>query len=184
MDHSSVISGVIKPCVTCDKNSMLHNGGTFDGSDMTRISVSDFPLSSANTTRFFVLNQHKRRRKFRKLDKFNHTTFSFLFLGLNWIFILVFLQRMHHKKEYHMKKNRKNYCHWPLTVALTFDVHLLTNDHCPNHYCANVHVSLNKAVSVRLAFYSLIDETFVDFELALGFVCDIKTLTDQNIWKK
>lgn len=57
MDHSSVTSGVINPCVTCDKNSMLHNGGTFDGSDITRTSVNDFPLSSANTTRFFVLQK-------------------------------------------------------------------------------------------------------------------------------
>lgn len=59
MDHSSVRSGAMKPCVTCDKNSMLHNGGTFDGSDITRISVNDFPLSSANTTRFFDLKYTK-----------------------------------------------------------------------------------------------------------------------------
>lgn len=45
----------MKPCVTCDRNSMLHNGGTFDGSDIIRISVSDFPFASAKTTRFLVL---------------------------------------------------------------------------------------------------------------------------------
>lgn len=43
--------------MTWARNSMLHSGGTFDGSFIIRTSVNDFPLSSANTTRFFILNE-------------------------------------------------------------------------------------------------------------------------------
>lgn len=78
MDHSSVVSGVINPCVTCDKNSMLHSGGTFDGSDITRTSVSDFPLSSANTTRFFVLKKNRKSNTHFNLPIFLTKTFEFL----------------------------------------------------------------------------------------------------------
>lgn len=114
MDHSSVISGVMSPCVTCDRNSMLHNGGTFDGSDITRISVRDFPLSSANTTRFFDLKQYSISTHLHMNNTFD-----------DWLFLQVsesnFDSRIFHTKCTHF---------WSFDGECSFSVSLLCKCSC------------------------------------------------------
>lgn len=174
MDHSSVMSGVMNPCVTCDKNSMLHSGGTFDGSDITRISVNDFPLSSANTTRFFVLEKNittqtlvqfwkensllQRKNCFEKTNNFLlRKNFKYFPICTQFETLSHFLWEM--ILEFHtlLAKKTDDFSVFYVTVsthlALTFD-HCMIWYYSPYHFCAFVHSSrLNMVASVPLAFY-------------------------------